>query len=279
VTGRERRVRLDLAYDGTGFRGWQYQPGEPTVQGVVEKAFSRVLGERPVRLRAAGRTDAGVHARQQVTDTPVTSRLEDDRLLQALDATLPGEVRPLCLSTVEDEFHCRSGAVSKCYQYLLDLSPHGDPFLRRYALHHPSALNLDAMENALERLPGKKDWAGFAGSASRVESTVRDLRRAEYAESEDGIGIFTFAADGFLNHMVRTLVGTLLEIARGRFLPEMVDEILATKDRRRAGPTAPAAGLCLVQVLYQGEEDRISSSEPWTRCRVLARAGPAQGRG
>ncbi len=245
-----RRIRLDLAYDGTGFDGWQVQPGRRTVQGVVEAALGRIHGGRPIRVRGAGRTDAGVHARGQVADADVLSRLEDSRLLAALASLLPDDVRPLALVTVDAAFDARRDAVSKTYRYLLDRTPHGDPLVARFALHAPSPIDRPAVDDALRRLIGRHDWSGFAGAACTQDDRIRILFEATMADVAPGRCALTFSADGFLNHMVRNLVGTLLEIGRGRFAPGRVDEILASGDRRRAGPTAPARGLCLERIEY-----------------------------
>jgi tRNA pseudouridine38-40 synthase len=261
VTGRHRRIRIELAYDGTDFAGWQVQPDLRTVQGTVETALSRILGGATARLRGAGRTDAGVHARGQVADALVDTRLDDPELLIALASLLPADVRPVDLRMVPDDFHSRKLALSKTYVYRLDRSRWGNPLDARYTLHYPYEIDRDAMQEALGKLPGRRDWAGFAGSASAVESTVRDLAVASYEEPGPDSGRFTFRADGFLNHMVRNLVGTLLDVARGRFPPGRIDEILRTGDRTLAGPTAPARGLCLEEVFYPplleaGEERR-----------------------
>jgi len=254
VSGSGRRVRLDLAYDGTDFHGWQVQPGERTAQGVVEEALSRIDGDRPVRVRGASRTDAGVHARGQVCDGEVRTALDDEALLERLASILPEDLRPVRVRTVPEAFHSRKSAVAKTYRYRLDRSPHGDPLLSRTTLRVPRLPDRDSMEAALGMLPGRRDWAGFAGAASEVESTVRSLEVARYDDAGAARGAFTFRADGFLNHMVRNLVGTLLEIARGRFAPERIAEILESGDRALAGPTAPARALCLERVFYPEDD-------------------------
>jgi len=248
-----RRIRLDLAYDGTDFAGWQVQPGQRTVQGTVEEALSRLGGGVAVAVRGAGRTDAGVHARQQVADAVIASRLDDAGVLAALAAILPRDLRPRVVQTVPDAFHARKAAVSKTYCYALDRSPCGDPLRSRYALHHPHPIDRGALDEALRGIVGRRDFAGFAGAASEVKTTVRTLAEARYEESARDRGVFTFTADGFLNHMVRNLVGTLLAIGRGRFASARIAEILDSRDRTRAGPTAPAHGLCLDRIVCRGE--------------------------
>jgi tRNA pseudouridine38-40 synthase len=247
-----RRIRLDLAYDGTGFAGWQTQPGLRTVQGTVEAALAPFGEAGRVVVRAAGRTDAGVHARQQVADGRVDGRLDDAGLLRALAARLPPDVRPRAVKTVPDAFHSRRDAVSKTYRFTLDRSPWGDPLRARFALHHPLAVDRERVEAGLKELAGRRDFAGFAGAASEVRTTVRTLLEARYEET-GATGVFTFSADGFLNDLVRNMVGTLLEIGRGRFGPERIVEVLESRDRTRAGPTAAARGLCLERVVYPGD--------------------------
>lgn len=261
MTPRPRRVRLDLAYDGTDFDGWQIQPGRRTVQATLESEIATVHGGSRAPVRGAGRTDAGVHARHQVADVVVATRLDDAGLLRALAARLPGDVRPVAVATVPDGFHARHDAVDKTYRYVLDLSPYGDPFRRRWSAHPPHGIDADRVRDALARLPGRRDFAGFAGAAGRVRTTVRHLTEAAY-RSNGAIGVFSFTADGFLNHMVRNLVGTLLDVARGRVEPGRIDEVLDTRDRSRAGPTAPACGLHLHRVRYPG--DAADGDEPWT---------------
>lgn len=244
-----RRVRVDLAYDGTDFHGWQVQPAVRTVQGTLEEALSRLCGGAPVKTRGAGRTDAGVHARGQVADARIDTRLDDDALARGLSALLPADVRPTAVATVPDAFHARHSAVAKTYRYTLDRSPWGDPFAGRYTLHHPYPMDLDAVRTALLGLPGTRDWTGFTAAACEVEDRVRTLTEARL-EVAPGSLVFVFRADGFLTHMARNLVGTLLEIGRGAAPPRLVGDVLESRDRSLAGPTAPPQGLCLESVEY-----------------------------
>jgi tRNA pseudouridine38-40 synthase len=211
-------------------------------------------------VRGASRTDSGVHARGQVADVEVTTGLDDDALLERLASIFPEDLRPVFVRTVPGSFHSRKDAVAKTYRYWIDRSRHGDPLVARYAAHVPALRDPGAMEAALRLLPGRRDWAGFAGAASEVEDTVRTLEVARYDETSGGLAVFTFRADGFLNHMVRNLVGTLLEVARGRFAPDRVLAVLDSGDRTLAGPTAPARALCLDRVWYADE--RPLAAEP-----------------
>jgi tRNA pseudouridine38-40 synthase len=250
VSPQARRIRIDLAYDGTDFAGWQLQAVGRTVQGILEAALSRLHGDTPVRVRGAGRTDAGVHARGQVADCQLTTRTTDDELLHALRCMLPADVAALDLRTVPHNFHSRRDAAGKTYRYLLDLTRHGDPLLARYALRVRHRLDRDVLLAALARLPGKRDWTGFAGAACTVDNRTRHLSEARCIEAPDGKLWLSFSADGFLTHMARNLVGTLLEIARGHYSVERIDEVVTTGDRSLAGPTAPARGLYLWVVRY-----------------------------
>ena len=244
-----RRLRLLLAYDGTDFAGWQVQPGLRTVQGVLASALTRLNGDRAVTVRGAGRTDAGVHALGQVTDCSFDGEMDDGEVAHALSRMLPDDLRSLRVTTAPDAFHARHHAKEKVYVYRVDRSAHGDPFLRRYAAWRPCPLDGAAVSRALALLPGRRDWSGFTAASCEVEDRVRTLTVSRY-EEEAELGRFTFAADGFLTHMVRNLVGTLLEIGRGRFDPRQVERVLESGDRSLAGPTAPAAGLFLERVVY-----------------------------
>jgi tRNA pseudouridine38-40 synthase len=246
----ERRVRIDLAYDGGAYAGWQLQPDSVTVQGLVEDALTLMHDGQRVALRGAGRTDSGAHAKGQVADAWVTTGCDDLRLFRSLARMLPSDIRPQRVLTVNPNFHARHDARSKTYRYLIDQSPSGDPFNRRYALAWHQRVADSALDAALALLPGTRDWSGFTGSACTVRERTRTMIAARRVPIRPGLFALEFTADGFLTHMVRNLVGTLLEIARGRMEPRSIDEILATGDRRQAGPTAPAHGLCLERIEY-----------------------------
>jgi len=254
-----RRIRIDLAYDGTDFEGWQLQARGRTVQGTVEAALTRLAGERPVRLRAASRTDSGVHARQQVADGLIATRLDDAALARALHALLPPDVSATRVATVASGFHSMRDALHKTYGFLVDLSPHGDPLIARYAVRHPYPFDLDRVRRGLEMLPGRRDWSGFADSRCRIRDRVREVRRAEWRSEPDDRGWFVFTADGFLTYMVRNMVGTLLEIASGRMQPERIARILESRDRRWAAATAPARGLCLWEIVYPEAAEAVDA--------------------
>ncbi len=246
-----RRLRLTLEYDGGGFRGWQLQPGQRTVQGVVEAAFQQVL-QAEVRVVGAGRTDAGVHARGQVAHADVPGTLAPLALRRALNAVLTAEVAVIELREAAPDFHARHDARSKSYLYRILNRAVPSPERRRVSWHIRSRLDLDTMRAAAEILRGEHDFAAFRGAhggAPEDESTLRTLDRLEVAREGDEVRI-AVTGRSFLRHMVRNLAGTLVDVGLGRSTPEDVAAILASRDRARAGPTGPPQGLCLEGVCY-----------------------------
>jgi tRNA pseudouridine38-40 synthase len=244
------RIRLLLEYDGTDFHGWQLQAGDRTVQGELEAAFAKIAGQ-PVRVHGAGRTDAGVHARGQVAHADLESRLEPGALQRALNAFLPPDVAVLELAAAAADFDARGGARWKRYVYrILERRP-ASPLRRRLIWHYHAALELAPMCDAARALEGTHDFAAFRGNprGSGDEGTVRKLLRLEPWRQDDELWIVA-EGQAFLRHMVRNLVGTLVEVGRGHLAPETIPEILASRDRSRAGPTAPACGLCLDHIEY-----------------------------
>jgi len=241
-----RTYRIVLAYDGTDFRGWQRQPEGRTVQGVLEEAIRKITRKR-VAVHGAGRTDAGVHALAQVASFRGAFRLSDEVLLRALNAVLPEDVRIFSLEEAPPGFHARKSARSKVYRYRIVRAPQMSPLDRRYALHWPYPLKVGAMREAARLFARTADFTAFASNRDRTP--VRTVTRSELRRSGDEI-VYTIESQGFLRYMVRTIVGTLLEVGRGRIRPEQVEEIFRLKDRSRAGATAPAKGLTLVRVDY-----------------------------
>ncbi|MCX6567818.1 MAG: tRNA pseudouridine(38-40) synthase TruA [Candidatus Aminicenantes bacterium] len=241
-----KNYRIVLAYDGTDFRGWQRQPDSRTVQGVVEEAVRKVTQKRTV-VHGAGRTDAGVHALGQVASFRGAFRLADADLFRALNAVLPKDVRIFSLEEAPQEFHARKSARSKLYRYRIVHAPQPSPLDRRYVLHWPYPLDLRAMRQAARSFVRTDDFTAF--SSNRDRSPVRAVARSEIRKSGPEI-VYTIEAGGFLRYMVRTIVGTLLEVGRGRIPPGRVEEIFRRKDRSLAGPTAAAKGLTLVRVDY-----------------------------
>ncbi|MEE9607179.1 MAG: tRNA pseudouridine(38-40) synthase TruA [Myxococcota bacterium] len=242
--------RLTLEYDGSDFQGWQVQPvGRRTVQGALETALARISGQ-PVRAIGAGRTDAGVHAEGQVASFRSDASPEGDALRRALNGVLPRDVAVLAAERAPEGFHARRDARSKLYRYRIWNGPTRSPLRARYALGCQRPLDLAAMRRAASDLLGRHDFASFQATGSSVRTTHRTLTRCEVAgEAGDEVRVWV-EGDGFLRHMVRSLVGTLLEVGRGRRPADCMTAILAVGDRRAAGPTAPAAALSLVRVSY-----------------------------
>ena len=240
--------KITLAYDGTDFVGWQRQAEGVSVQGLVEDALAE-FDEGDIPVAGAGRTDAGVHARGQVASFTLARAIEPERLRRALNAKLPETVRVMRAETAASEFHARFDARSKTYRYRIATGAVLDPFERRYAWHVPETLDADAMAGAARRLLGRHDFAAFQSAGATVPSTEREIFAAGFSGA-DGLLIFDVQADGFLRHMVRAIVGTLLEIGRGRRRIDWIDAVLASRDRSQAGRGAPPHGLFLMAVEY-----------------------------
>jgi len=241
-------VKLLLHYDGTEFYGWQIQAGARTVQGVLTEVLSR-LEHRPVTVHGAGRTDRGVHAQGQVANVFLMREMSEDQWRRALNANLPQDVRVMAVEWAPPDFHARYSAVSKTYRYTLCLGPVLSPFLSRYVHHFPFPLDLTAMQRALERIVGEHDFASFGTRERPGKTTVRRVYDARLWQENDLLHL-EITANGFLRYMVRTLMGTLCEIGRGRWRVEDMERILRARDRRLAGPTFPAKGLTLLRVHY-----------------------------
>ncbi len=250
---------LVVAYDGTGYCGFQRQRprgaagrgGRPSVQERLEEALERLF-DRPVVLAGAGRTDAGVHAEMQVVSLQAETAIPPDRLPYAINRWLPDDIVVTGAAVAPAGFHARFSAKSKTYRYSIWRARFPSPFLRRYTWHYPGPLDLAAMAEAASYFCGRQDFAAFQAAGSRVRDTVRTVRRCDLTLEGDVLQV-RVEADGFLYKMVRTMVGTLVEVGRGRWGPEEVRRIIASRDRRRAGPAAPPQGLCLEMVEYGAE--------------------------
>ena len=243
-----RRLKLVLEYDGAAYHGWQFQPGLDTIQGALEGALSRLAGV-PVQVRGAGRTDAGVHALGQVASCTAALRLDDVALRRALNALLPRDIVIRVVETVPPDFDARRSARSKMYRYTLLMRECRSALQARTSLHVPYALDLEAMTRGAAVLVGTHDFSAFRAGACAAATPIRTVTRAAWRADGDR---WHFEIDGnaFLQHMVRIIVGTLLEIGRGKRRAADLAEILASRDRRAAGKTALPHGLCLVSVEY-----------------------------
>jgi tRNA pseudouridine38-40 synthase len=243
-----RTVRLTLAYEGTELHGWQVQPGCATVQGLLMDAAERVLGG-PVKITGASRTDAGVHALRQVAGLRTRSAISLPILHRALNALLPASVRVLEVCEAPPGFDARRWAQGKRYAYLIDRGRQADPFLRRHAWHVPFPLDPAAMVAALRAVRGKHDFSAFCAAAGRERTPTCTIRSARILTRRQLLAV-CISGDSFLHHMVRNLVGSLVEVGRQARPIDWMADLLQDRDRTRAGPTAPAHGLVLVRVLY-----------------------------
>ncbi|HTZ18173.1 MAG TPA: tRNA pseudouridine(38-40) synthase TruA [Dissulfurispiraceae bacterium] len=254
-----RNIRLLIQYDGTAYSGWQSQPDAATIQGLLEGCLKKITGE-DISVIAAGRTDAGVHALGQVACLRTSSGMAPDVLRNALDALLPVDIRIMRADEADESFHARFSARSKSYVYIISTDRIIAPFLHRYVWRLPYNLDIAAMKESIPYFDGTHDFSAFRGSGCGARTAVRTIIKS----SLEAYGSFDFMVfrlsgnfikvrfegDAFLRHMVRNMVGTLVEVGRGRIKPSDIEIIMKGLDRRCAGPTAPACGLFLENITY-----------------------------
>ena len=276
-----RTWKLTLAYDGTDFSGWQIQPGRPTIQGTLQKALERITGESPLP-QGSGRTDAGVHALAQVASFDLLAPIPAESMQRALNRILPHCIRILEAQIVDSSFHARHSAVAKTYEYRIFLENAQSrticpPFLSRYVYAYPWPLHLEPLRESAAHLIGEHDFLSFAAmdqdlagrgakpdrdaAESLSDTAIRTIFSSLWEPQKTGAGdllIYRVRGNGFLHHMVRNLVGTMLDVGRGYRRPGDVPGILAARSRSAAGPTAPARGLFLHSVEY-GPGDTAST--------------------
>lgn len=253
--------KLTLAYDGSDFQGWQVQPGCTTVQGFLSEALERVTGER-VLPQGSGRTDAGVHAEGQVASCQLLSAIPAENLQRALNRVLPASIRVMHVEPAAANFHARHSTRRKIYEYRVYRGAICPPTLARYVHALSWKLDVGAMNVAAQLVIGEHDFASFAATDGDVatrnrnvpveqRNLVRRIYSSSWEEPDGKLLVYRVGGSGFLHHMVRNLVGTFLDIGRGRYPASSIREILTARDRSAAGPTAPPGGLFLVSVLYE----------------------------
>jgi tRNA pseudouridine38-40 synthase len=249
--------KITLAYDGTDYVGWQRQANGVSIQALIEDAL-RELDGRGVRVTGAGRTDAGVHALGQVAAFTIERALSPDAVLRALNALLPDAIRVLAAEEAAPTFHPRFGARTKTYRYRIWNGDVISPFERRYAWHLTGTLDLDAMRAAARLVEGRHDFAAFQASGGSTTTSEREVfasginPQSPVPSPQSPLLVYEISGSGFLRHMVRNIVGSLVEVGRGRRPAGWIGELLALRARTAAGPTAPAVGLFLVSVEYGG---------------------------
>ncbi len=252
-----RNIKLEIEYDGTGYSGWQVQNRHSgkssasrcnTIQATIEYALKKILQE-DIRLIVSGRTDAGVSSLGQVANFMTCSRIDLKKLQVGLNGNLPEDIVITKIEEAGLDFHSRFSAKSKLYRYSILNRSYPSAFLRNKTWFYPHPLDIRLMREEARVILGRHDFCAFQASGSRVKDCVRNIMKLKISRVEDIIYI-DIEADGFLYNMVRNIVGTLVEIARGRFRRGSLKKIMRSKDRRSAGPTAPACGLCLLRVNY-----------------------------
>lgn len=247
-----RKIKLIVAYDGTRYHGWQFQSNKPSIQAVLEEKIEIMTCE-PVRVIGSGRTDAGVHALGQACHFETTSSLAPGVFQKGLNSLLPHDILVIAARTVQSDFHARYSATSKVYEYRILNRPQPDVFLRHYAWHISRPLDLNAIRRCLGYLLGEQDFTSFRSTGSNNKNPVRRMLKADLPDPENDIVRLVFEADGFLRHMVRSMVGTLADVGTHKITEDGFLDILRAKNRQRAGRKAPPGGLFLVRVNYENE--------------------------
>jgi tRNA pseudouridine38-40 synthase len=243
-----RNLKLTLAYDGSGFHGWQIQPGLPTVQGTLTEALGKLFNHE-VHVTGSGRTDAGVHAHGQVANVETLRTMDTDAVQRGANALLPSAIRVLQVEEVSADFHARRSARAKTYQYHVWRQYVVSPFQCRYVYMYPYPLEESAVDAATAGFVGTHDFTSFSAAASEVEDRVRTIYSAGWERAEDE-WIFRIRGNGFLQYMVRTIIGTLLYVGNGKLDAASIPSIFEARNRRLAGPSVPPHGLHLISVEY-----------------------------
>lgn len=245
----EKNYKLKISYDGSRYFGWEHQPDRETIQGKIETVLARMVDKDMVDVIGAGRTDAGVHARAMIANVHLDTQMSPEEIRDYANRYLPDDIAILEVREAADRFHARYKAVGKTYQYTCFDGPVKPVFDRKYYTPLDQELDVEAMQEAAHFLEGKHDYKSFCGNSRMKKSTARIVDTITVRRRK-GYVYLTFHGTGFLQNMVRIMSGTLIEVGLGRKRPEEVGEILEACDRKVAGPTAPAKGLCLLKVDY-----------------------------
>jgi len=245
----KRNLKMIVEYNGGGYHGWQRQNNTITVQQVIEEKISIITREE-IKVIGAGRTDAGVHAINQVANFKTGSKIEETKLLQGINSLLPRDVVVKHLVEVEDAFHARHNARSKVYLYQIYNRPVRSVMYRDYAWFVRESLAIDRMRAALLLLKGTHDFSSFSAADKEIKNHVRTVMDVDVKVAKCGMIKIYIEADGFLRYMARNIVGTLVDVGKGKLTPAEFMDLIEIKDRRRAGVTAPAQGLFLMEVKY-----------------------------
>ena len=267
-----RNIKFTIAYDGTDFSGWQAQPGQSTIQGALTDVLEK-LTQRRVMIYAAGRTDAGVHAAGQVVNFKTQSPLATEEFQRAFNALLPPTIRVNAAEEVSSDFHSRWDALAKTYRYRIFRGRVVPPFLWKYVQHDPHELNFNAMAEAARHFIGEHDFTSFAASTGseeddRERTTIRTIYRSELLRAQNANShnpaeewVYEVRGKSFMRHMVRKMVGTLLDVGRGKLVAADLPELFALRDRSKSGATMPPHGLCFEKVEYPDRANSLASSD------------------
>lgn len=240
--------KFKISYDGTRYYGFERQPDKDTIQGKIESVLSRMC-DKEVEITGAGRTDAGVHAKAMIANAHMVTDMKEEEILEYMNRYLPDDIAITSVKKASERFHARYNAKGKTYCYTIFNGKVKPVFNRKYYTYIEENLDVDAMRKAASFLIGEHDFKSFCGNPKMKKSTVREIKSIDIKTSKGYIYLY-FTGTGFLQYMVRILVGTLLMVGKGEITPEEVEDILEAKDRQKAGQTAPAKGLCLEKVYY-----------------------------
>lgn len=243
-----RNIKLVIEYDGKGFNGWQKQPNKLNIQGEIEKAIGEITGEE-IELIASGRTDAGVHSLGQVANFKTNSKIDIDKFPYAINSKLKKSIVIKSAKEVPERFHSRYSVHSKTYRYTINNSKFGTALYRDMEYHFPIKLDENKMQEAAKYFEGEHDFKAFKASGTSSKSSVRIIYKAVVKRQDDRV-IIELTGNGFLYNMVRIIAGTLVDVGIGKIKPEEIKNIIEEKDRKKAGKTLPARGLCLLEVQY-----------------------------